>query len=211
MQRFFNHVFLGIFLLFSLLKSQADAKSISTKNLHWLEKLQKLGINQIYVCGSSSIQLTERSLLSHFFLGKPKRGFFVTQLFTVTDYWKILEDAKFPLARQQLEERISKSHLWEVTHQGNLRDLGTPTQVTMNFTKSVRDCIEGENIPWGLNCSQEPNVTSRRSCCKSKFKGPEITYGSLAVIKYSPDPSVRLKVKGEKLNRYCNFEETIDF
>lgn len=79
-----------------------------------------------------------------------------------------------------------------------------------SFSATIKDCMEGAKTTLGNDCSHLKG-DGRHSCCREKFSGPTIFWGDNENYKlmYSPDPSVRLKVDGEKTHRYCNVQETI--
>lgn len=113
-------------------------------------------------------------------------------------------------AKAELEKEFSKTHLWKYTKEKGFEDLGTPSKFNSRFSASIKDCMEGAKTTLGNDCSRFEG-TSRRGCCGEKFTGPEVSWGSKGeyTLLYSPDPSTRLKVDGEKKHRYCNVQETI--
>jgi len=194
-----------------LLPSLSQAKVIKISELPWLGKLAEQNVQEFSVCGSSEIQPTKKSLAKHFILGSKPSGYLFSNLLSHQRYFKLLSEKNLDEAKAELQKEFSKTHLWKYTKEKGFEDLGTPTQVASGFSASIKDCMEGAKTTLGSDCSRFDG-DSRRSCCAEKFVGPEISWETEGEYKllYSPDPSVRFKVAGEKKHRYCNVQEAIE-
>lgn len=178
------------------------------KVVPWLEDLKKAKLFFFHVCGSSDIMPYAKSLKRDFAFGDGAQGFFFTDTPGIGEYWSTLKGEKTDAAKKQLKERFEKAHLWRHSKEG-LTDLGTPTKMEFPFAFSIKDCLEGSKNSMGMQCRDDDK---ERGCCYEKFLGPKIYWGSKQeyILRYTPDPSVKLKVPGESKNRYCNFQQIIE-
>lgn len=204
MKRFFI-IFTFLFPLFS------QAKKIKATEVYWLPQVAEKNISEFNVCGNSDIQPTKKSLLKHFSQGAEQTGFFFSNLISSQRYYALLSEKNLEEAKSALEDDFNKTHLWKYSKDKGIEDLGTPRKVDFHFTATIKDCLEGAKTTLGTDCSRFEG-THRRSCCREKFVGPVVFWGSDKEeykLLYSPDPSIRLKVPGERKHRYCNVQESI--
>lgn len=181
------------------------ARVFSPEEVPWVAELQARKVFFFHVCGSSKIRPTKKSLNQDFALGTEKQGFFFTEMPGLSEYDSTLRTQGMEQAKNSLRARFEKAHLWRHSEK-DLTDLGAPTKIELPFQATVKDCLEGSKNSLGIECTQ-PRF--RSICCAEKFAGPTIYWGSNQeyVLKFSPDPSVKLKVPGEHDNRYCNFQQ----
>lgn len=188
----------------------SQAKVINKSELPWIGALADHGVHEFNVCGNSEIQLTRKSLSKNFLVGSDKSGYLFSNMLSYQNYLKLLSDKKLTEAKTELEKEFNKARLWRYTSETGFENLGAPSKVVSRFTASIKDCMEGARTTLGNDCSRYEGA-GRRGCCGEKFTGPEISWGDDKEYRllYSPDPSIRLKVVGEKKHRYCNIQETI--
>lgn len=96
---------------------------------------------------------------------------------------------------------------------GQVTSLGKPTNIETKFTATIKDCMEGAKNTIEGSCTHI-KLESKVQCYFEKFIGPIISWKRdkrKIILMYSPDPSVRLKVVGEKKHRYCHVVESIKF
>ena len=203
--------FILIFALCSLpLFSFAD--TIDSKKFKWMENLKIRGISEINICGDANVLNSEKSLRENFLLGMPKHGLIFSKLPALDEYWKILKNYNKDQAQIELKKEFFKTTLWEISEKGMIKSLGNPTSFEAKFTATIKDCIEGANKTIGGNCTHY-SIDKRESCCSEKFVGPVISWLSgkkKITLFYSPDPSVRLRIPGEKSHRYCQVVDAIN-
>lgn len=179
------------------------AATVRESEFPWVKSI---GTNELQICGSNKIVPTENSIRRHFHVGADGLGYLTTGLPSIEMYFQIL--TKFPLveAKAELQKLFSNAELWVVKKNATVAtSLGTPKQIDLPFTASVRDCMEGAKTTLGNDCSKNKG-SNLISCCREKFIGPEVIWGEASNYRlyYSPDPSVSLKVAGEATHRYCN-------
>jgi len=193
-----------ILFLFLLIHVNAMA-SFKPEDVPWLADLKEHKTFFFHVCGSSDIMPTVKSFNKDFAFGAENQGFFFTGTPGVGEYFSVLETEGTEEAKASFRARFEKAHLWRHTSKG-LTDLGVPTKFEFPFVATIKDCLAGSKNSMGLECK---DGAFRVTCCSEKFIGPKIYWGAKQeyVLKYSPDPSVRLKVPGERSNRYCNFQQ----
>jgi hypothetical protein len=191
-----------------LFLATAYAASISVTQVPWLGTLKKAGLEQINVCGTPDILPKPKALKTAAFVGG-KAYVFADQL-SFNEYWKILDDYPLEEAKTAFETRFKKVHLWEVSESGEVKDLGAPTRFEFRMQATVRDCVEGKRrTNFGPDCNRYPDPKGRASCCREKFIGPLAFWDSGFKLIYSPDPSTRLKVPGEKRHRFCEVTDPV--
>lgn len=197
-------------LLLVLMSPLSFATGLPVSSLPWLSELTKRNVIEFHVCGDSQVRPTKKSLAKHFVTGSTKAGYLLSNLPTMEDYEGVLSDQNLDAAKVELEQKFRQAHLWKYTEGKGFEDLGTPENFDAAFTATIKDCVEGARTTLGADCSKFQGI-ARRSCCGEKFVGPVITWGknSEYQLLYSPDPSVRLKVAGEKSHRYCVVQEKL--
>lgn len=202
--------FLSFTILSLFLPYVSQATVLKPTELPWLAKLADHSVKEFNVCGSSEIQPTKKSISKHFISGLKPSGYLFSNLLSHQQYFKLLTDKNLNDAKAELQKEFSKTHLWKYTKENGFEDLGTPTKIVSRFSASIKDCMEGAKTTLGNDCTPFKGE-GRRNCCGEKFVGPEITWvkGGEYKLLYSPDPSVRLKVVGEKTHRYCNIREAV--
>jgi hypothetical protein len=205
-------IYSTVALLFLVFVSIAEAKVIKLADVPWLSQLKKADLKSIHVCGTPRILLNKRSLKSQFFFGQQRRGYFFTEMISKKDYFDILKVESSSKAKSILGSKFGKTHLWVLSSQNELKDLGVPSKIEFPFETTIRDCTEGSKAHHGIDCSQSQG-RELQQCCSEKFPGPVIYWGEKQEyqLKYSPDPSVRLSVPSEKVVWYCNVEEDVRF
>lgn len=199
----------SLFFLIALLSFELKAaKTLDPKEVPWLEELKTRKLFFFHVCGSSDILPTHKSLNKDFVLGTESFGYFFTETPNTPEYWSTLQTQNKEEAINSLRSRFGKAHLWRYSKEG-LLDLGTPTKFDFPFKSTIKDCLEGSENSLGIDCQKNEH---RKACCQEKFNGPLIYWGTNHefVLKYSPDPSVKLKVPGESKNRFCNFQQILE-
>ncbi len=172
----------------------------------WIQGLKDVGVESFSVCGSSAIQVTKSSVKKNFLVGDPIRGYIVSDLLSHNKYWEIMKSLNLAAAKADLSTKFSKARIWQVNEDGMIQSQGLPTEVELPFVATVKDCVEGAKTSLGNDCSHHA-IDQRMGCCMEKFLGPRISWKTQAgefKLFYSPDPSVRLRVPGEKNHRYCN-------
>jgi hypothetical protein len=181
------------------------ARVFDPKEVPWLADLRAEKIFFFHVCGTAEILPTRKSLNRDFAVGVEKQGYFFTDMLGTGEYQSLIETQNLEGAKTALRARFEKARLWRHSPKG-LTDLGVPTKIEFPFLATIKDCREGAKNSLGRECSVPE---SRATCCSEKFSGPLVYWGAKEefVLKYSPDPSVRLKVPGETKNRFCNFEQ----
>lgn len=198
--------FLPLTLLFCY---SANAKKIDLANVPWATKIKEAGIQNLTVCGSSSISVSDKSLNKDFIIGT--RGYFFVNMLQHKDYLQTIKQMTVNETKDKLTKDFGQSQLWTYSKEKGVQNLGAPTKTEFPFKATVKDCVKGEKASSGMDCSIHEG-TDRESCCFEKFRGPIIYWGNNSEYKlmYSPDPSVRIKVPGEKKHRYCNVQEIIE-
>ncbi len=184
------------------------AQNLVSGSFAWVDPLKAAGVGSFHVCGDEKIQPTKSSLRKNFLVGKEKVGFLLSGLISHSDYFEVLQTQNLEKAKASLRNKIRNAHLWRVSASGEIQDLGAPTNIDLPFTATVKDCVEGARTTLGNDCSTRADF-ERFTCCREKFSGPRIFWVKVHDeyrLGYSPDPSVRLKVAGEKKHRYCNVQ-----
>lgn len=188
------------------------AQRLDTKDFPWAKGLKESQVKSFHVCGDSDIQPTKKSLKKDFLIGKNKSGLLFSGMMSKDEYFTILKTENLESAKSRFRERFSEARLWKVNGNGEIKDIGSPAEIDLPFTATVKDCMEGAKTSLGSDCSMI-SVASRATCCQEKFSGPRIKWaeGNREYrLGYSPDPSVRLKVPGERKNRYCNVQRAMN-
>jgi hypothetical protein len=198
---------LPLFLVFTSLTAIAGSL-YDPKEVPWLGDLKQAKVFFFHVCGSENILPMKKSLNRDFAFGAEDQGFFFTQTPSAGEYFSMLETQGLDEAKASFTSQFEKAHLWRHSKSG-LVDLGAPTKIELPFKATIKDCMAGSKNSHGMEC--RPDL-ERRICCYEKFIGPRIYWGANQeyILKYSPDPSVKLKVPGESKNRYCNFQQIIE-
>lgn len=198
----------GILILVFLSPILTYAKAIKASEVFWLPRLAEKDVREFHVCGDSEIQPTKKSLSRHFALGSRKTGFLFSNLISYRQYVALLSEKTSEEAKSALRVEFSQTHLWRYSKENGFEDLGAPGKVDLPFSASIKDCMEGAKTTLGADCSR---YEERRGCCGEKFVGPVLFWGDKEEYKlmYNPDPSVRLRVAGEKKHRYCNVQEAV--
>lgn len=181
--------------------------NFSAHAANWRNALSSKGVNEVNLCGSSEIQHTRRSLAKHFIVNG--KGFLFTGLISHDRYWEILKTMKKAEADKEIENIFRSSHLWQISPEGTITDLGLPSKIDLRYKSTVKDCVNGAEKTIGGTCTdkEEPK---KIACCSEKFTGPTITWTVNKkdyVLFYSPDPSVRLRVPDERLHRFCHAKD----
>lgn len=199
-----------ICVLFYLFSSVTNGASIESSKVNWLSLLLKHLVKEFHVCGNSNIFPTAKSINKDFLLGPEGSGFLFSSLLGHKDFFSLLENQNLEQSRKSMLKAFGEARLWRYTKGAGLQNLGQPTKIEIPFTATVKDCLEGAPRTIGGVCSEERLKVSS-SCCREKFVGPIIYWGDQFQFKllYSPDPSVRLRVPGEKLHRFCNIQELV--
>lgn len=202
-------------ILFTVLFFQnlAFSSTFNPGDFKWMQSLKQSGVNEVNVCGKAGILNSKTSLQKEFITGASKKGFVFSQLPLHSKYWKILKEKNRENAESELKNLFSKTILWEVGLDGKASSLGTPEKIETRFTATVKDCVEGISKTIGGTCNHLA-IEQREACCSEKFTGPAITWKKNKekfTMLYSPDPSVRLRVAGEKNHRYCQVVDSIKF
>lgn len=195
--------FIGLLFLSREASAQFDPADVP-----WMASLQKSKVFFIHVCGSADIMPTRKSLARDFIVTPKNDGYFFTKTPGVPEYWTYLRDMTVEDAKRALHDRFKDAHMWRYS-EDQLIDLGIPTKMDFPFTATIKDCVAGSKNSLGGVCRPD---SDRTSCCTEKFAGPVFYWGSNQeyALKFSPDPSVKLRVKGEKKNRFCNFQQIIE-
>ncbi len=195
--------FIGLLFLTPESPAQFDPVDVP-----WMASLQKSKVFFIHVCGSADIMPTRKSLARDFILGPKDDGYFFTETPGIPEYWTYVREHTLQEAKAALQTRFNEAHLWRYTPD-QLVDLGKPTKMEFPFIATIKDCMNGSKNSLGLVCNSDMN---RKACCAEKFAGPVFYWGPNQdyALKFSPDPSVQLRVKGEKKNRFCNFQQIIE-
>ena len=198
-------------LIYLILSNPVFAEKSENAAFAWAENLKSGGVRQVYVCGSSRILPNRKSMARHFFFGKKKSGYVLSDMPNMKEYFALLQSENFEAAKISVERRLEKTQLWAVQRNGRAKSLGYPSKIEIGFTATVKDCMEGAKTTLGGDCSGRPSG-ARLACCQEKFVGPRVLWGEKQEyqILYSPDPSVRLKVAGEKNHRFCDVQNAID-
>lgn len=188
-----------------------QAKTMNTSDVTWFASAKKAGITNFNVCGSANISLNKKALNKYFTFGPKKIGYLFTNLSTKEEYDKILRDFNLNDAKSNLYEMLKKTNLWTYSKKEGFKNLGLPSKIEYPFTATVKDCMEGAKTTAGNDCSKNEG-DQKMACCREKFAGPIVYWGKNQAYKlnYSPDPSVSMKVPGEKSSRFCNIRETIE-
>jgi hypothetical protein len=200
-------------IVFSLLliPALASAKGLDWKDSAWAKSLKESQVKSFHVCGDADIQPTKKSLMKDFFLSEEKSGLLFTGMVPSKEYWLILSEENLEGAKSRLKARFGEARLWKVTESGQAKDIGSPTEIDLPFTATVKDCMEGAKTSLGSDCSLR-SVEARTACCREKFSGPRLKWavdGKEYHLRYSPDPSVQLRVGGEKRNRFCDVQRAL--
>jgi hypothetical protein len=203
-----------IFLcLLSLNIAFAAEKKLDPGGLKWPQALKEAGVKEFNVCGTPNIQNSVQSLKSDFFTGKGHKGYLLSGLISYDEYWKILKTQNLNSAKEVLKKAFSKTMLWRVSEDGDVKNFHHPIEILTPFTATIKDCVEGTKTTLGTSCSGY-NLEQRESCCSEKFVGLKVVWQGHKdsfVLKYSPDPSIKLKVPGERTNRFCHAVESVTF
>jgi len=205
----FTSVILAFFFTTSFALAAVNPSKIGSPV--WIQGLKDVGIETFSVCGNSAIQVTSSSIKKDFLVGEPPRGYVISDLPSHDEYWESMKSMNLAAAKADLSAKFSKTRIWQVREDGTMQSQGLPTEVKMPFLATVKDCVEGAKTTLGSDCSRFP-VDQRTGCCMEKFVGPQISWKTQAgefKLFYSPDPSVSLRVPGEKNHRYCNVVELV--
>ncbi|MBN8540798.1 MAG: hypothetical protein J0L82_10470 [Deltaproteobacteria bacterium] len=200
---------IGLLFSISQLSVPLEAAQISAQDFLWVQAVSESGAKEIQICGSSKIVPSKASIKRHFFTGATARGYFVTGLPSIERYFQILADNNLEAAKVEITKLFSNAELWTLDKENSLpASLGKPSSVDLPFTATVKDCVEGAKTTLGNDCSKNSGA-SLLGCCREKFLGPIVNWGTKLDHKlyFSPDPSVSLKVPGERTHRYCNVAE----
>ncbi len=189
-----------------LLLSPAEAKRIDPSGIDWLAQAKVAGVRKLTACGSSKIAVNRRSLRSDVQFGKSGQGYFLTELPTAVEYFTILKAVGLEEAKAELGRRFGSAHLWEVSASGAVSDRGKPTHVDFSMKATVKDCVSTSLTSLGSTC---PASRDRASCCEEKFAATRVSWERVT-LSFSPDPSVRLRVPGERLHRYCDIVTPVE-
>ena len=197
-------------VLFCLFSSVTNAAAIESSKVDWFPLLLKQSVKEFHVCGNADIFPKAKSINKDFLFGPEGSGFLFSNLLGHNDYFSLLENQNLEQSKKSLLKAFGEARLWRYSKVGGLENLGQPTKIELPYTATVKDCLEGAPRTIGGVCSEERLKVSS-SCCKEKFVGPIIYWGDQLQYKllYSPDPSVRLRVSGEKLHRFCNILELV--
>lgn len=196
-------------LIGSLFSIAADAAQINARDFSWVQTVADSGAKELQICGSNRIVPSKDSIKRHFQTGTTARGFFVTGLPSIERYFQILADNNLATAKAEVTKLFSTAELWTLDKGESIPvSLGQPSSVDIPFTATVKDCVEGAKTTLGNDCSKHSGA-NLLGCCREKFIGPVIAWGTKLDHKlyFSPDPSVNLKVPGERTHRYCNVAE----
>lgn len=192
-----------------LLSLSVEAAQISAQHFPWVQVVAESGAKEIQICGSNKIIPSRASIKRHFSIGAEARGYFATGLPTIENYFQVLTDHNLLEAKVEMQKLFSTAELWTLSKgQTQPVSLGKPSAVELPFTATVKDCMEGAKTTLGNDCSKNAGV-NLRGCCREKFIGPIVKWGTKQDHKlyFSPDPSVNLKVPNEQTHRYCNVAE----
>jgi len=206
----FNLVFIPLFFVAPL--ALANVKPSKIGSPVWIQGLKEVGAESFSVCGNSAIQVTNSSFKKNFLVGEPIRGYVITDLVSYNEYWASMKSMNLTAAKADLSAKFSKARIWQVGEDRTIQSQGLPTEVELPFVATVKDCVEGAKTSLGNDCSRHP-VEQRMGCCMEKFLGPRISWKTQAgdfKLFYSPDPTVRLRVPGEKNHRYCNVVDLVN-
>jgi hypothetical protein len=206
---------LTVILFFSVFLD-SFARTTKARDIEWVQLLRQNQIQSVHVCGANTIGLGTKSLRRDVMLGSPSVGYVLKDMVDVKTYFDLLTQYSRDEARVELQAAFLKSHLLRIAAatgpggSSKLTDLGPPEKIKFSFTASVKDCMEGAKTTLGADCSRT-SLKNRKGCCSEKIVGPTLIWGknSEITISYTPDPSVALKVKGEKGSRFCNVQELL--
>ncbi len=197
-----NLFIVAIQLIFPLSNSYSKANST--------EWIKILGTNnKVNICGNRFILNNGSSLKKNFFSAKTKKGYAFTNLVSYDEYWKILKEQNLESAKKALEDGFLKASLWEIETNGTTRFLGLPDKVEMNFTSTVKDCVEGAQKTIGSQCLNGSEA-EKAACCMEKFTGPLVTWKYKKIkykLNFSPDPSVSFTLSNSKEVYFCQIKE----
>lgn len=194
------------------LSSFSFAVQLDSKKIQWILNLKNHGVSKINVCGDANIVNSAKSLNENFLLGVPKKGLVYSGLPSYKRYWEILKQNSKRQAEVELEKEFMNAILWKISADNSIKSLGKPKNIEPKFKTTVKECLEGAEKTIGGNCKHIP-VINRESCCLEKFAGLVVTWKESDIeadLLYSPDPSVRLRVIGEKKHRYCQVVDSIN-
>ncbi len=200
---------MGLLALAGVFNNKTEAAQISAQDFIWVQTVANSGAKEIQICGSNKIVPTKVSIKRHFLTGTAGHGYFLTGLPSIKTYFQVLADNNLAEAKVELTKLFSTAELWTLEKDKSQPiSLGQPTSVELPFTATVKDCVEGAKTTLGNDCSGNAGV-NLLGCCREKFIGPIINWGTKFDHKlyFSPDPSVTLKVPGERTHRYCNVAE----
>lgn len=198
--------FFNFLLVIFLSTTQVLARTVSIKNLPFAESVKKLGVNHLSVCGDADILVTKKSLGKDFQVGKEKRGYLFAGLISQKEYFSILRNSSKSQADKFLGKSFAATKLILVDGSNKASILGTPDSVEYPYQGTIKDCMQGVESRRTKRCEKYQRTDNLKWCCSSKFPGPRVhwkTKHGKFTLKYTPDPSLKLKVPGERKNRYC--------
>lgn len=193
---------LGFLTLLAIADAQAGP-------VPWIQKLKDLGVTRVHVCGNSSIRPNLRSVQRDVIMGPGGKGYVLSQMLTHGEYWKLLKENGLEDAKAALTQKFKEAQLWEVSDSGEPKNLGAPIRFEFPMKSTVKDCVNHGEASRGQKCNSNDPTWPRESCCREKFFGPSVFWDGF-VLMYSPDPSVRLKVPGERAHRFCDIVRSFD-
>ncbi|MCX6116069.1 MAG: hypothetical protein NT027_00895 [Proteobacteria bacterium] len=165
----------------------------------------------VTLCGTPDLILTKKSLAKDFFFADENLSYFAVNLVRNADFYEFMGQNERKGIEPKLKELFGAARFYSI-HSKTLEivDLGKPTDIEVNLTATILDCVNGAETSMGNTCSGR-DVKQREDCCSEKFIGPTVYFGPerKLTLHYAPDPSVLLKVKGNKKGYYCHVSDDL--
>ncbi len=170
----------------------------------------KVKNQRVSLCGQPSLILTKKSLAKDFFFKIETRSHFFTGLVNHDGFYDFMSKNSRTGLDPKIKDLFSSARLYSIDEKTlEIEDLGGPTRVDINdITATILDCNNGSKTSIGNDCSAVKE-SHRNDCCHEKFIGPTVFFGPDQHIElgYTPDPSIRLKLKGQKIAYFCHISE----
>lgn len=182
------------------------APSLAHAKTTVLKDLEQRHIPAFWVCGTSKILPTGKSMKTEFLIGKTATGYLLTDVLPNAAYLDILNTKNQGEAKVELNKGFTSMHLWSYSVEKGLEDKGTPTLVDIPFQSTIKECLAGGTSMLGGDCSSSLH---KDICCGQKLPGAKLLWSDQVQLGYAPNSSVLLKIAGEKTPRYCNLRERL--
>ncbi len=186
---------------------------LNVANIPWAQKVaEKVKDQQVSLCGPPSLILTKKSLAKDFFFKNETRSYFFTGLVNHNDFYDFMSKNSRKELDPKIKELFGNAKLYSIDKKTfAIEEIGAPASVDIkDITATILDCKNGSKTSIGNDCPAREK-SELEYCCREKFIGPTVYFGPDRSFNlgYTPDPSIRLKVKGQKIAYFCHIFENL--